>query len=51
MSDKALPNWVKVIKKRFHTIKNAIQNAKRINLQARPQHDSLINFDNSNKLI
>ena len=51
MSDKALPNWVKVSKKRFDTIKNAVQNAKRNNLQARPQHASLINFDNSNKLI
>ena len=51
MSDKALPNWVKVSKKRFDTIKNAVQNAKRDNLQARPQHTSPINFDNSNKLI
>ena len=51
MSDKALPNWVKVSKKRFDTIKNAVQNAKRNNLQARPQHASLINFDNSSKLI
>ena len=51
MTDKVLPNWVKVSKKRFDTIKNAVQNAKRNNLQARPQHASPINFDNSNKLI
>ena len=51
MSDKALPNWVKVSKKRFDAIKNSVQNAKGNNLQARPQHASLINFDNSNKLI
>ena len=51
MSDKALPNWVKVSKKRFDTIKNAVQNAKRNNLQARPQHVSPINFDNLKKLI
>ena len=42
---------VKVSKKRFDTIKNTVQNAKRDNLQARPQHASPINFDNSNKLI
>ena len=51
MSVKALPNWVKVNKKRFDAIKNAVQNAKRNNLLARPQHASLINFDASNKLI
>ena len=32
ISDKALPNWVKVSKKGFDTIKNAVQNAKRDNL-------------------
>ena len=51
MSDKALPNWVKLSKKRFDTVKNAVQNAKRDNLQSIPQHASLINFDNSNKVI
>ena len=51
MSVKALPNWVKVNKKIFDAIKNAVQNAKRNNLLARPQHASLINFDASNKLI
>ena len=51
MSDKALPNCVKVSKKRFDTTKNAVQNAKRDNLQARWQHVSPINFDSSNKLI
>ena len=51
MSDKALPNWVKVSKKRFDTIKNGVQKAKRDNLQARPPHTSPINFDNLNKLI
>ena len=51
MSEKTLPNWVKVSKQRFDTIKNAVQNAKRNNLQVRPQHASPINFDNSDKLI
>ena len=51
MSEKALPNWVKVSKKRFDAIKNAVQNSKRDNLQARPHHVSPINFDNSSKLI
>ena len=51
MFDKALPNCVKVSKKIFDTIKNAVQNAKRDNLQARPQRSSPINFDNSDKLI
>ena len=51
ISNKALPNWVKVSKKRFDTIQNAVQNAKKDNLQARPQRGSPINFDNSNKLI
>ena len=39
------------LKKRFDTIKNAVQNAKKNNLQARPQRGSSINFDNLNKLI
>ena len=51
MSDKALPNWVKLSKKRFDTVKNAVQNAKRDNLQSIPQYASLINFDNSNMTI
>ena len=51
MPDKALPNWVKVSKKRFDTIKNGVQNTKRDNLQGRPQRGNNINFDNSNKLI
>ena len=51
MSEKALPNWVKVNKKRFDTIKNPVRNAKRDHLQARPQYSSPINFNNSNKLI
>ena len=51
MSEKTLPNWVKVSKKRFDTIKNAVQNATRDNLHIRPQCGSSINFDNSNKLI
>ena len=29
MSEKTLPNWVKVSKKRFDTIKKAVENAKR----------------------
>ena len=51
MSDKALSNWVKVSTKRFNVIKNEIQQAKRNNLQARPHHDSPINFDESYKII
>ena len=51
MTYKTLPNWIKVSKKRFDTLKNGVQNVKRDNLQARPQHASPINFDNSNKLI
>lgn len=30
MPDKAPPSWVKVSKKRFDTIKNTVQNAKRL---------------------
>ena len=51
MSDKVLPNWVKVSKRKFDTIKNVVQNARRNNLQAKPKHTSPINFHNSNKLI
>ena len=51
MSDKALPNWIKVSKKRSNTIKNAVQNSRKNNLQARPQHSSCIDFDDSNTLI
>ena len=36
MSDKTLPNWVNVGKKRFDIMKSQIQNAKKNNLQARP---------------
>ena len=51
MSDKTLSNRVKLSKKIFNAIKNEIQQAKRNNLQARPQHGSPINFDESYKLI
>ena len=51
MSDKALPNWVKVHKKRFYRIKNGIQNAKNNNLQATPNRGSPISFDESHRLI
>ena len=46
-----LPKWIKVSKKRLNTTKNVVQNARQNNSQARPQHSSPINFDNSNKLI
>ena len=42
MSDKRLPNWVYAGKKRFDRIKSQIQNAKKNNLQARPQRGSPI---------
>ena len=42
---------LKVSEKRFDTIKNSVQKAKRDNLHARPQHSSPINFNESNKLI
>ena len=45
MSDKALPDWVKVDKERFNKIKNKIQQAKNKNLQARPNRGSPIYFD------
>ena len=51
MSDKSLSNWVKVDKKSFDGIKNQIQNAKKNNLQARPEHGSPVYFDESYKLI
>ena len=52
MSDKALPNCVKVSKKKKKKmIKNVVQNPRGNNLQGRPKHTSPINFDNSNKLI
>ena len=45
MSDKALPNWIKVDKKRFDRIINESQNAKNNNLHAKPSHGSPIKFD------
>ena len=39
-SDKTLPDWVKVDRKRFNVMKNQIQNAKKNNLQARPKRGS-----------
>ena len=51
MSDKALPDWVKVNEERFNKIENEIQQAKNKNLHARPYHGSPIYFDESYKLI
>ena len=51
MSDKALPDWVKVDEKRFNVIKNEIQPAKNKNLQARQNRGSPISFDKSYNLI
>ena len=51
MTGKTLPNWVKINKHRFNIIKNVVRNARKNNLQARPQHASPINFDKSHKLI
>ena len=51
MSDKALPDWVKVDEERFNKIKNEIEQAKNKNLQARPNQGSPIYFDESYKLI
>ena len=51
MSDKALPDWVKVGKKRLDRITNKFQKAKYNNLQARPERGSPIYFDKSYKLI
>ena len=50
MAQKALPQWVNVIKKIFDKIENNVQNAKDDNLQARPP-GGVINFIKSNKLI
>ena len=46
-----LLKWVKVSKKRFDMIKNKVQNAKNNNLKARPNTKSLINFNESKKLL
>ena len=51
MSDKSLPSWIKVDKKRFDKIKYQIQNVKNNNLQARPNRGSPISFDESHKLM
>ena len=48
MSDKALPDWVKVGKKRFDRLK--VQNVQNDNLQT-IQFGKFINFIESNKLI
>ena len=46
MSDKSLPNWVKVDKKKkIDGIKNQTQKAKNSNLQARPESGSPIYFN------
>ena len=50
MPDKALPNWVKVDKKRFNGIKNQTPNAKNNNLQARPNRGSPISLNELHKL-
>ena len=47
MSDKSLPNWLKVGKKRFERIKNQLQKAKHNNLQARPERGSPIYLNES----
>ena len=47
MSDKALPNWIKVDKKRFDRIINESQNAKNNSLHAKPSHGGPIKFDES----
>ena len=49
--DLKLPEWVKVSKKRSDKIRNKVQNAKNNSLQARPNRSSLINFNESNKLL
>ena len=49
-SDKALPVWTEVDKKRFDNRKNKIQDAKNNNLQARPSR-KVINLVESNKLL
>ena len=50
MSDKALPDWVKVGKKRFDKIKNEVQNIENNNVQARP-FGKFINIIKSSKSI
>ena len=51
MSDKSLPNWVKVDERRFNRIKNKIQQAKNKNLQVRPNRGSPISLNESRRLI
>ena len=51
MYDKALPDWVKVGKKKFDRIKNQIQNAKNSNFQARPSLGVPISVNESRRLI
>ena len=51
MSDKSLPNWVKVGKKRLDRIKNQIHKAKDNNLQAGPARGTPIYLNKSYKLI
>ena len=46
-----LPKWVKASQKRFDLIKTKVQNAKNNNLKARPNRKSLINFNESKKLL
>ena len=50
-SDKTLPDWVNVNKKRLNFIKMQIQNAKKNNVQARPKRGSPIYFNKLSKLI
>ena len=50
MSDKALPVWAEVDKKRFDNRKNKIQDTRNNNLQARPSR-KVINLVESNKLL
>ena len=50
-SDKTLPDWVKVDRKRFNLMKNQIQNAKKNNIQARPKRGRPIYFNKSYRLI
>ena len=46
-----LPERMIVSKKRFDMIKYVVQNARKNNLQPRPQHSISISFDESNRLI
>ena len=50
-SDKTLPDWVKVDRKRFNLMKNQIQNAKKNNIQARPKRGRPFYFNKSYRLI